>query len=796
MLKVGGVRMGRVISASRRRLSGTLVWLVGLLVVSAALSVPAIHAQESTASPTLFYEDFENSDGSNWTQASGSWSIVNDNGNHVLKRDSMSAEGLLLAGSSSWDNYSVQMDVTFYNETPAGTRASGILARAADDKNFYLLRLNTTGSVELMRNLNGTYTRLTGTSYPFVIGQTYTMNLTVDHDQITGSMNGTEVLSASDPALSQGGIGFRAYNQLVGIDQVTVEAIGAPEVVDKTGLQSQLDAAAQLSVTHYTAQSWSELQSGLTVAASVYEDNDATQQEVNEATRRLQYFISMLFPVSGAPAAPIERVPFWMHDSNQAGWWTPLAEHDGATYMAYNTPSDRELFHHVAVAVRSSGGDWKRYLAANEAGIPESYINDPGHNQPSLAIDGNGQLHLFASMHNDTWRYFTLDTTDSSAQLLEASANMPDPNARITYPIVEVDSQGDLWLIVRLHESTRRPGILYHYDHTQREWSRIAEFASAEQRSVYPNDLKVDDEGNVHIVFEWALYPAAPMRHELSYIRYDAAAGIFTDASHNALPIPVTPATVDLIQPLLSDEDYNSNHGVQTAKLALDENDSPLVVYRQSSLSQPNHFVVKFARWDGIGWQCEVVFQETPTRAALDLTRVGSEIRLYYIRNTGADRVYAAVSNANGWQHLSIVPGLPADRLSVISNPSGKDILYLTNTTGKFLYYSTAFEVTDPLLLLDEMQLRINGYQQTQEIQLTLANQLDYRLTVIAQLIHQSAPSTLVEAYMRDFIHVITDPSVLAQGLISHSVSASLKEYAEEVIVINGHSPVGVSVLF
>lgn len=777
--------MKRMISASRKRLSGTLVWLLGLLVFSATLSVTATHAQESTNSPpTLFYEDFESSGGSNWTQSSGSWSIVNDNGNHVLKRDSMSAEGLLLAGSSSWENYSVQMDVTFYNEAPAGTRASGILARVADDKNFYLLRLNTTGSVELMRNLNGNYTRLTGTSYPFVIGQTYTMNLTVDHDQITGYMNGTEVLSASDPTLSQGGIGFRAYNQLVGIDQVTVKAIAASEIVDKTGLQSQFDAAALLSATNYTAQSWSDLQSSLTVAASVYEDNNVTQQEVNAATRKLQYFISMLFPVGGAPAAPIERVPFWMHDSNQAGWWTPLAEHNGAAYMAYNTPSDNELFHHVAVAVRSSGGDWKRYLATNEAGIPESYINDPGHNQPSLAIDGNGQLHLFASMHNDNWRYFTWDTTDSSAQLLDASANMPDPNARITYPIVEVDSQGDLWLIVRMHESTRRPGILYHYDHTQREWSRIAEFASADQRSVYPNDLKVDDEGNVHIVFEWALYPAAPMRHELSYIRYDSAAGTFTDASHNVVPIPVTPATVDLIQPLLSDEDYNSNHGVQTAKLALDEDGSPLVIYRQSSLSHPNHFVVKFARWEGTEWQREVIFQETPTRAALDITRVGSEIRLYYIRNTGVDRVYAAVPDNNGWQHLSIVPGLPADRLSVISDVSGKDIVYLTDTTGKFLYYSTAFEVTDPLLVLDEMKQRIDGYQQSQEIQPTLANQLQYRLMIITQLIKQSAPSTLVEAYMQDFIHVISDPSVLAQNLISHFAAANLQEYAQKVIFI------------
>jgi hypothetical protein len=82
------------------------------------------------------------------------------------------------------------------------------------------------------------------------------------------------------------------------------------------------------------------------------------------------------------------------------------------------------------------------------------------------------------------------------------------------------------------------------------------------------------------------------------------------------------------------------------------------------------------------------------------------------------------------------------------------------------------------------MKLRIDGYQQSQEIQPTLANQLQYRLMIITQLIKQSAPSTLVEAYLQDFIQVISDPSVLAQNLISHFVAANLQEYAQKVIFI------------
>ncbi|GBG07790.1 hypothetical protein PAT3040_02351, partial [Paenibacillus agaridevorans] len=44
------------------------------------------------------------------------------------------------------------------------------------------------------------------------------------------------------------------------------------------------------------------------------------------------------------------------------------------------------------------------------------FINDLGHNQPSIALDGDGNLHMFASMHHEGWKYFRSDPVSGTLQ--------------------------------------------------------------------------------------------------------------------------------------------------------------------------------------------------------------------------------------------------------------------------------------------------------------------------------------------------------------------------------------------
>ena len=74
-----------------------------------------------------------------------------------------------------------------------------------------------------------------------------------------------------------------------------------PVVVDKTELKEQIDRAKALNSKDYTAESWSNLKNALTVAEYVYNDANATENEVVGVTTALNKAIEDLEKVSSEP---------------------------------------------------------------------------------------------------------------------------------------------------------------------------------------------------------------------------------------------------------------------------------------------------------------------------------------------------------------------------------------------------------------------------------------------------------------------------------------------------------------
>lgn len=400
--------------------------------------------------------------------------------------------------------------------------------------------------------------------------------------------------------------------------------------------------------------------------------------------------------VGEAAASTLTEVPYAMDSSNQAGWWSPLATYTSGNeyaYLAYNAPGSTAAKHKVYIARRDNAGAWTNIPVMNGSEVAE-YDDDVGHNQPSIARDGSGRFHVFASMHADNWRYFRSDTVGGAPQ--NHSADMPDAAGLITYPVVKTAPNGDLYLLVRYgHWSlANRTGVLYRWNNAASSWSKIGVIASETNRSVYPDDLAFDASGNVHILFEWAHTPSSGLRHELSYVKYNPSTGVFSKSDGTAVSIPVTPSTVDVIQPLTGSEAYVNNSGdpggpgVQSAKLTLDSAGKPLVAYRYRE-EGGTVFSVKYASVaSGGGWNRQTVYDATHTRAAVDITWTGSEARVYYVKTSGTDRAYMAVNSpGTAWTATSLAPGKPIERLAVERNGKGVDILYLVDITNLKLYY-------------------------------------------------------------------------------------------------------------
>ncbi len=389
--------------------------------------------------------------------------------------------------------------------------------------------------------------------------------------------------------------------------------------------------------------------------------------------------------VHAAPAA-VTLVPYGIDSSNQAAWWSPLDTYtpgNDYAYLAFNEPGASAGTHRVAIARRDTAGGWTKLPVMNGAAQAE-YVDDVGHNQPSIARDGSGRFHVFASMHNNAWRYFRSDTVGGAPT--NHSGDLPDQGTGVTYPVLTTAPNGDVYLIARLDGGTARSGRLYRWNNAAATWTRVAVFAESGNRAVYPDDLQFDAAGNLHILWEWGLYPATAFRHQLSYLLYRPASNTFADHTGAAVTVPVSTATADIIQPIEPGEMYEGNDSVgpavQSAKLTVDGT-APKVAYRYRS---GTNFMVRYAYVSGTTWVRDTVYSAAQTTAAIDITWHPTEQkRVYYA--TAAGGMYVATKTGTAWTHAAVAPGIPVARFAVERTSAGVDVLYLVDLTNLRLYY-------------------------------------------------------------------------------------------------------------
>lgn len=343
-----------------------------------------------------------------------------------------------------------------------------------------------------------------------------------------------------------------------------------------------------------------------------------------------------------AGATAVEDLPFAVDSSNQAAWWNPLDVVGGVTYFAFNAPATQASRHEVHLASRGSDGGWtEECLRTTPGAACVTFVDDNGHNQPSIVIDGDGIIHAFVSMHNEQWNYFRSDTAGDVRTMVDRTSTMPDLDVDITYPVTARGVDGDAWVLVRTGTDAdgAREGVLYHYDRDAGTWARETTIAAATGYSFYPDDLEVSPDGRVHVLWEWGPFPADPARHLGSYAVYDPAAGTLTDAAGSAIVGPITPTTAGAViwRPFLDGETIRSyTPAVQSAKLALDGSVLAGIGYRFVEKDR-TAYDARFARWDGSTWVDEVVVDSASlgdgvaTSAAVDVTRAGSTTRLYTV---------------------------------------------------------------------------------------------------------------------------------------------------------------------
>ncbi|MFM8593390.1 MAG: ADP-ribosylglycohydrolase family protein [Chloroflexota bacterium] len=110
--------------------------------------------------------------------------------------------GLIAQGTSDWENYRVGSVI----EVPLATEA-GIAARVGGQKRWYGLLLCNDGMIRLVREMDGRKT-LASASVPWSFDRQHKLELEVDGETLTGYLDGTKVVTATDSGLRGGGVGL------------------------------------------------------------------------------------------------------------------------------------------------------------------------------------------------------------------------------------------------------------------------------------------------------------------------------------------------------------------------------------------------------------------------------------------------------------------------------------------------------------------------------------------------------------------------------------------------------------
>lgn len=406
-----------------------------------------------------------------------------------------------------------------------------------------------------------------------------------------------------------------------------------------------------------------------------------------------------LAPMAAAadpPPVEVETLPYPVDTSNQAAWWNPVDVVDGVTYFAYDAPAATSSRHEVHLAARAADGTWTSGCLRDASGACVTFLDDNGHNQPSIVVDGAGTIHAFVSMHHEQWNYFRSTVPGDVTSLVDASAEMPDQDALVTYPVTARGADGDAWLLVRVGADAagRRDGVLYHLDPATGAWERENRVGAAVGYSFYPDDLEVDSLGRVHVLWEWGPFPADPARHLGSYAVYDPATATFSDVAGTPLTAPITPSTpgAAVWQPFTAGEDIGSfTPALQSAKLALRDDALEGVAFRFVDADQ-TAYDVRYARWDGTSWTQELLLDASDlgagvaTSAAIDVTSFGSKVRVYAVVTVQVcgelrSRVVRLEQAAghDGWSAAGIGEQQRGQqRLRAAVDDDGTDVLYVS----------------------------------------------------------------------------------------------------------------------
>lgn len=409
--------------------------------------------------------------------------------------------------------------------------------------------------------------------------------------------------------------------------------------------------------------------------------------------------------------------------ANQAGWWKPFdTDFLGNEYFASCinpiTGEDKSN-HNVMIQQRKADGTIITGFCQNrDNGGILTFVNDTGHNNPSIAVDAKGYIHVFTSMHVNRINYFRSSKPFDVTSLEQQFFDWPDSMWTYTYPVLVKDAVGSVYVLMRsgIDQSTtltNRMGVLYkwtvgNYPAKKNKWDRFKVIFWDSSHSYYPDDLRLDSSGSINIIYEIGPIGAGTLRHRGTFIKITSG-GIITDVAGSALQTPLDTSASqakEVYQPLVTGEDYLANDnanlnltaGVQTAKIIWDTaNKKSLGIafryrpMRDTAATTFGGFGLRIATWNSSAWVLEDLFSlDSPifsTSAAISALAVSGVMHIYFSLEVGGKAVLCkAVGTPGSWKYYKLTDKYTLPLRFQIEDFNGTHIGLLTAPSQNLLW--------------------------------------------------------------------------------------------------------------
>jgi len=238
------------------------------------------------------------------------------------------------------------------------------------------------------------------------------------------------------------------------------------------------------------------------------------------------------------------------------------------------------------------------------------------HNSISLAVDGQGFLHLAWNHHGSPLQYSRSKMAES-LEFSDKSAMTGETENKVTYPEFYNLPSGNLLFFYRDGSSGNGSLVLNFYDAKAQKWSRRQNnlIDGEGKRNAYPQ-VAVDAKGAIHLSWVWRESPNVATNHDLCYAKSTDGGISWQKSSGEKYALPITAETAEYVWRIPQNSEL-----INQTSMTADFQGNPYIAtyWRPQNSLIPQYQLVYF---DGKSWKNSQISER---KTAFSLSGAGTK---------------------------------------------------------------------------------------------------------------------------------------------------------------------------